>query len=84
MPKVLLNLIQFIFPVLAILCLTTGILGSYTIQISISLLLIGFIFSIYLVVFKKSILWGMINIALTIFTIIIGVILFFGMISSGV
>jgi hypothetical protein len=84
MPKVLLSFFQFLFPVLAILCLTTGFVGSSTIQISLGLLLIGFLFSIYLVVFKKLILWGMINISLTIFIIMGGLIIFFGMISSGV
>ncbi|MDR7001442.1 hypothetical protein [Neobacillus niacini] len=84
MPDKLLSYFQFLFPILAILCLITGIFSSYTIQISLGLLLVGFFFSIYLVILKKLILWGMINISLTIFIIIAGVITYFGMISSGV
>ncbi|MEH7114727.1 hypothetical protein V7124_20565 [Neobacillus niacini] len=82
--KALPSFLQFIFPILAILFLTTGFFGSYTIQFSLVFLLIGFLFSIYLIISKKLILWGLINLFLTIFIIIGGVIIFFSMISSGV
>jgi hypothetical protein len=78
--KVFLSCLQFLFPVLAILCLLTSLGGPYTIQISIGLLVIGFLFSIY----EKLILWGLINLSLTIFIIFGAVIIFFVMVASGV
>jgi hypothetical protein len=84
MPKILLCCFQFLFPLFAILCLTTGIFNAYTIQFTLFSLIIGFFFSIYLVIRKKFLLWGMINISLTICIIIGGIITFFALISSGV
>jgi hypothetical protein len=82
--KSLSGFLQFIFPILAILCLTTSLFGSYTIQFSLGFLLIGFLFSIYLIISKKLFLWGTINLILTVFIIIGGIIIFFSMIISGV
>lgn len=84
MTRILISLSQFVFPIVAVLLLVTGVAGSYSIQTFISLLVIGFIFSIYLVTSKKIILWGLLNIGLTIFIIVGGVIVYIGMIVSGV
>ncbi|MGV3464642.1 MAG: hypothetical protein ACO1OT_05045 [Heyndrickxia sp.] len=79
-----LNISQFLFPILAILCLTSGLFGAITIQITLCLILIGFCYSIYLVTVKKLILWGMINILLTILIIVGGAFIFFSLVYSGV
>ncbi|MGJ7923291.1 hypothetical protein [Neobacillus sp. LXY-4] len=76
--------LQFLFPILGILLILTEVVGSYTIQTSLIVLLVGFLFSIFLVTYKKLILWGMLNIFLTVLIIVGGLIVYIGMLASGV
>ncbi|MFC4558282.1 hypothetical protein ACFO3D_08650 [Virgibacillus kekensis] len=77
-------ILQFAFPVLAVLVVATGAAGSATPLAFIGLVLIGFMFSVYLVVAKRIILWGLINIVLTLGLLFYLLFIFYIIISSGV
>ncbi|GHH98769.1 hypothetical protein [Neobacillus kokaensis] len=76
-------LVQFIFPILAILLLASGIAGASTLEISHWLLLPGFLLSVFLIAKRNLFLWGMLNIGLTVLTFIGAFLIYFKMIAAG-